>query len=314
MELITGHVLLKMDNGSWWSNIFGDMKTVPLEHNIYMLRLWDLHNKNLSTEQKFEKTIEIYKTLGIDCSKYYCKKDVSDDKQLEELLDKCIMFFSEFDFEVSYRFINTWIYMLNEKRGKEFILNYLKLVDNPWVEEIQNKMKSKEFLDIVNNLKEITNVSNRINKRFKLYYGSQGTGKTTLASEEANGRVVVCHSAMLPSDIMEDFTFNDGKATFVPSEFCKAMINGTKVVMDEINLLPFDSLRFLQGLLDDKKQIVYKGQLITIKDGFEVIGTMNLRIGNSVYSLPEPLVDRASDLKEFKLTGKDLVRSLRGAI
>ena len=112
---------------------------------------------------------------------------------------------------------------------------------------------------------------------------------------------------MLPSDIMEDFAFDDGKAGFHKSAFWTAMENGTQIVMDEINLLPFDSLRFLQGILDGKKSFIYKGQTVNIADGFKVIGTMNLQVNGMTYGLPEPLVDRCEEMRQFKLTAKDLL-------
>ena len=88
------------------------------------------------------------------------------------------------------------------------------------------------------------------------------------------------------------------------------MENGTKITLDEINLLPFESLRFLQSILDNKTEINYKGQVIHIKDGFQIIGTMNLTVNGSVFNLPEPLVDRACELKEYKLTAEQLAGAL----
>lgn len=170
-------------------------------------------------------------------------------------------------------------------------------------------MKSDEFKTMLSMLNEC-DVTSTINKRFKLYYGSQGTGKTTIAMKEASNNVVVCHSAMLPSDLMEDFNFKDGKAEFNPSALCKAMTEGKAIVLDEINLLPFESLRFLQSILDNKSEIVYKGHVIEIKDGFQIIGTMNLHVNGCVYALPEPLIDRASELRKFTLTAKNLLSAL----
>ena len=84
------------------------------------------------------------------------------------------------------------------------------------------------------------------------------------------------------------------------------MEEGQSIVLDEINLLPFDSIRFLQEILDGKTSFIYKGNTINIKDGFKIIGTMNLNLGGQTYPLPEPLVDRAEDIKEFILSDKSL--------
>ena len=72
--------------------------------------------------------------------------------------------------------------------------------------------------------------------------GSAGTGKTTAGMQLSNNRCMVCHSAMLPSDLMEDFKFNEGKAEFIPSSLQIAMTKGLPIVLDEINLLPYETL------------------------------------------------------------------------
>ena len=191
---------------------------------------------------------------------------------------------------------------------EKYIVNYFALTDNAYLNSIQEKMQSDEFKEIMSDMTVKT--TSNINNRFKLYYGAQGTGKTTQAMLEANNNVMVCHSAMLPSDLMEDFKFDDGKAAFTPSALCKAMTEGKTIVLDEINLLPFESLRFLQSILDNKAQFEYKGQTINIKDGFKIIGTMNLQVNGMTYALPEPLVDRAEDLKCFELTAEQLLSAI----
>jgi MoxR-like ATPase len=105
---------------------------------------------------------------------------------------------------------------------------------------------------------------------------------------------------------MEDFVFVEGKPSFKPSALWECMEQGKSITLDEINLLPFDSLRFLQGILDGKKEFLYKGHTVTIADGFEIIGTMNLVVNGSVFNLPEPLVDRCAYIEKFELTAEDL--------
>ena len=170
-------------------------------------------------------------------------------------------------------------------------------------------MNSTEFDMICSNLSKVK-PNKKINNRFELFYGSQGTGKTTYAMEQSNNNVMVCHSAMLPSDLMEDFKFIDGKPNFKPSALQNAMINGEKIVLDEINLLPFESLRFLQSILDGKKQFIYKGNTLEIKDGFKIIGTMNLSVNGTIYALPEPLVDRCENIKKYNLTAEQLLGAI----
>lgn len=225
--------------------------------------------------------------------------------------EKLIDFFKEFDFEPNFRFVNTLAKkcIASSTEAKAYVANYFALTDNSYATAIVNKMESIEFSHIMENLCSL-NTSKTINSRFKVYYGSQGTGKTTLAMSEADNNCMVCHSAMLPSDLMEDFKFVDGKAEFAPSKLYQAITEGNIIVLDEINLLPFESLRFLQSILDGKSQFTYKGKDVIIANGFKIIGTMNLHVNGMSYALPEPLVDRAEDLKEFKLTADQLMSAI----
>ena len=228
------------------------------------------------------------------------------------LLGKLIEFFSEFQFEPNFRFVNSMALALHIKKAeaREYITNYFALTDNPFKQEIAEKVKSAEFKQLLNDLAATPAPTNAINKRFKIYYGSQGTGKTTQAMRETDQKCMVCNSSMLPADLMEDFVFVDGKATFQPSALWLAMTNGTKITLDEINLLPFDSLRFLQTILDGKQEFLYKGNTVQIADGFQIIGTMNLCVNGMVYGLPEPLIDRAAEMRQFKLTAENLLAAL----
>ena len=240
-------------------------------------------------------------------------------KLTEELLDKSkatmqkiIAFFSEFQFEPNFRFVNTMCnYCIHEgvTQAKEYIANYFNLIDHHYADAIVEKMKSCEFSGILDDIQQLA-CTKKINKRFKIYYGSQGTGKTTNAMLETKNLCMVCHSAMLPSDLMEDFEFEEGRPKFKPSALQLAMVNGQKIVLDEINLLPFESLRFLQSVLDGKTEFTYKGKTIVIKDGFQIIGTMNLIVNGCKFALPEPLVDRACELRKYTLTADALIGAL----
>lgn len=105
---------------------------------------------------------------------------------------------------------------------------------------------------------------------------------------------------MLPNDLLQTFEFENGQPTFKPSELALAIENGGTICLDEINLLPQASLRFLQGILDNSKTFVYGGKTYNVNDNFNIIGTMNLVVNGVYEPLPQPLVDRASDIKHFK--------------
>lgn len=226
-------------------------------------------------------------------------------------LSNMINFFSEFAFTPSFRFVNTLALHYNTpKTASDFISNYFHLMDSAYTNDVVEKMKSPEFKDIIKDIAQYGTPSTTVNSRLKVYYGPAGTGKTTQAQQETENRCIVCNSSMLPSDLMEDFMFDSGNPTFNPSVLCECMEKGLPIVLDEINLLPFDSLRFLQGITDGKSSIIYKNRTINIHEGFQIIGTMNLSLGGATYGLPEPLVDRCSEIKSFTLTAEQLAAAI----
>jgi hypothetical protein len=229
-------------------------------------------------------------------------------------IQKLMDFFTEFSFVPSFRFTNTFAFMAckNANAAKEYVRNYFALMDSSYVKEVGQKLSSTEFMDIIQKIAQYGEPTSHINTRFKVYFGSAGTGKTTIAQTEADNRCIVCNSSMLPSDLMEDFIFKDGNPDFNPSLLWDCMEQGKTIVLDEINLLPFDSLRFLQGIVDGKTEFYYKNRPVHIKDGFQIIGTMNLSLGGMVYGLPEPLVDRCSEAKEFVLSAEQLAKAIVG--
>lgn len=305
--------ITKNKKGEVWSNLSGRGK---LETDLQQLHVCNellhlLKKRTLSNDTKqlyINKCIKAYQDLMSDEEKQ--NNDAINAQKIKDVCYNLINFFKDFDFEPNFRFVNTLKRNSQSvENAQTYICNYFKLTDNQYKEDVQEKVKSQEFKSLISDLQSIK-TNSIINTRFKVYYGSQGTGKTTQALKESNNVVMVCHSAMLPSDLLEDFKFEEGKPAFKKSALWEAMENGTKITLDEINLLPFESLRFLQSILDNKTEINYKGQVIHIKDGFQIIGTMNLTVNGSVFNLPEPLVDRAAELKEYKLTAEQLTGAL----
>ena len=305
--------ITKNKKGEIWSNLSGTSRaeTNTTQLSICKNILSILKSRKMSHDDKMQIVntyIRQYQDLMSDEEKVN-NKEVKV-QTIRTVCYELINFFKDFDFEPNFRFVNTLKKNSSSvETAQAYICNYFKLTDNQYKEDVQEKVKSQEFKNIINEMQSIS-TNSTINSRFKIYYGSQGTGKTTQALKESNNVVMVCHSAMLPSDLLEDFKFEEGKPAFKKSALWEAMENGTKITLDEINLLPFESLRFLQSILDNKTEINYKGQVIHIKDGFQIIGTMNLTVNGSVFNLPEPLVDRAAELKEYKLTAEQLVGAL----
>lgn len=254
--------------------------------------------------------VPVFTAPKVEAEEAVKAKPVIDKAQvLKNSLEKMINFFSEFSFAPSFRFINTLAHK-NIEASKGFVANYFALTDSPYVMEVKEKIKSAEFDEILKGIHNYGEPAHTVNNRLKVYYGAAGTGKTTLAQSETDNRCIVCNASMLPADLMEDFVFTDGHPDFNPSLLYDCMEKGLPIVLDEINLLPFDSLRFLQGITDGKSIISYKNREIHIKEGFQIIGTMNLTLGGATYGLPEPLVDRCSEIREFNLTAEQLMGAI----
>ncbi len=309
MKLYENYEIVVKKDGTIHSNIFGEWRCFTEEQQIRILK--DLKRTFTSKYSDDEEKQQALTDAMVRLGRTIDDVDIQTQAQLRSGCEKLINFFTEFNFQPNYRFINTFAKACRQSfdAATQYISNYFSLTDNNFASMITAKMQSDEFREIYGCFDAFSS-KKTINTRLKLYYGAQGTGKTTTAMQEAEGRCMVCHSAMLPADLMEDFAFTDGKPGFHKSLLWKAMIEGKTIVLDELNLLPFESLRFLQSILDGKTEFTYKGETVKIKDGFQIIGTMNLVVNGSVFSLPEPLVDRASELRQFKLTAEMLVGAL----
>ncbi len=231
------------------------------------------------------------------------KQEITRESLINEFGEKISQFFSEFDYEPSNRFLDNLLYLSKTtyKACKDYIKSYFELSDSPFVNEIKEKVKSLEFNVILDILSKIDSNKEQINKRFELYYGPAGMGKTYKATHDyPNAPKIICRSDMSGEDLFQSFEFIDGKPHYKNSELLNAMISGGVVILDEISLLPTECLTTLQGLLDNSNKFSFKGQEYEIKDGFKIIGTMNLIVNGQIRLLPEPLVDRARTIIEYK--------------
>lgn len=223
-----------------------------------------------------------------------------------EAVEKLNAFLSEFSYfrdGVSMRFINSFA---RSPQPKELLESYCEVSNMEDLPELREKMKSHEFAEVVD---LFTKFSPRpVNKRFAVFYGSPGGGKT-YAGEAACAKInddayetMVCSPSMDAADMLYAYRFDykSGKRGYVPTALLKAMLAGRAVVLDEINLLPMEARMFLQNILDNKSKVSVMGIELPIKDGFFVIGTMNLETGLGSSPLPLPLVDRACVVKNFK--------------
>lgn len=233
-------------------------------------------------------------------------KRVLDKTKAKAALQKLIEFFSEWKVDVSLRYVNSLV--LN-KDPQAYTRNYFYVMDHPDAMAIAEKVKSPEFAKIVAQLKSSGPTPKPINTRLIIYYGAPGAGKTYDATALTT-KQIPCASDMLPSDVIQKFGFTDGKPNFDPSDICVAMENGEKILLDEINLLPYPTLRFLQTITDNKESIDFQGRTIKIHPEFKIYGTMNLNVDGHAQPIPQPLADRAEEIKEYVLTADDLLRAL----
>ena len=172
--------------------------------------------------------------------------------------------------------------------------------------DLIEKMKSPEFGEVCDAFASFR--PKPLNRRFAVFYGAPGGGKTYAAikaGEKINGgkvEVVPCSPSMDAADTLYAYflDYKTGKRGYLPTALLNAMQEGKAVVLDEVNLLPMEARMFLQNVLDNKDRVNVMGTEIAIRDGFFVIGTMNLETGLGSTPLPLPLVDRACVVKEFR--------------
>lgn len=232
----------------------------------------------------------------------------------EDLVDRWFRFFSEFKFKPQPRFINTLVRMTKLAPMQEYVVGYFELTNNSYAADVAEKVKSREFKDLCADTAMVT-TGIKVNTRFEVYYGEPGGGKTTTAiCNNPDAKVVLCHASMTPDELFRGFDFEeekdaDGNVTgshpvFKGCALREAMEQGKVVILDEINLLNEDCRRALQAVTDNKAEVTINNDTIKIAEGFKVVGTMNLNVGDMVFPLPPALVDRAETIKRFEMDAK----------
>ena len=268
-------------------NIIGGSKK-PNVNNGSASNYGSLNSSNSSSVSSESNTIDRY-TTNVTKTENQIKQEVLEG--IEELQNTML----QFDTSVSPRMVST---MLHHSNPEAYLYGYLKLTGRE-CDDFMKKTQSQEWRRMMNKLKSAN--PKRINKRLAIYFGPAGGGKTTAALREA-GKKIGMHKDMTAKELMFDFTFENGDAQFSKSVFAQAMENGEPIVCDELNLASNTLLQFMQSVLDNSKSIFMDGQELVIKEGFKVIGTMNDIVSGVDRILPEPIVDRAMDIRYFELT------------
>ena len=220
------------------------------------------------------------------------------------MLNKFLSEFSYFRTGVSMRLVNTFA-TADDK--KECLRSYCEVSQMEDLPDLVEKMKSPEFAKVCDAFKPFK--PKPLNKRFAVFYGAPGGGKTfaaKIAGEKINGDgkvdVVPCSPSMDAADTLYAYRldYKTGRRGYIPTALLDAMVSGRAVVLDEVNLLPMEARMFLQNVLDNKDKVHIMGEEIPIHEGFFVLGTMNIDTGLGVQPLPLPLVDRACVVREFR--------------
>ena len=232
------------------------------------------------------------------------KEEPKDEMSLRyETYRKVKTFCKDFEFNPDPRFMNNLIYV---KDIDNYLIDFMQLTnyESELVELAKSKMKSPEWKQIKKDLSMIKPTHEKVNKRLAIYYGSAGTGKTTAALKEyPSAEKVIGSASQDPDDL---FTrFDPSSKDYVLTEIGNAIVNGKPIIIDEGNLYNQVVWQRLQGVLDNSEKLADRNRELTIKDGFRVIVTMNLETNLGKTPLPNPVVSRAEEIRNYDLNTFD---------
>ena len=117
-------------------------------------------------------------------------------------------------------------------------------------------------------------------ERLFILIGETGVGKSYMVEKRySNLPIWNCNKALEPYDLCYFLADTDGtglKPHETPFLKCvRGELKDNRIIMDEFNNLPFDTLMFIQGLTDEKKSIVLFDKRIEISPSFRILATQN---------------------------------------
>ncbi len=131
-----------------------------------------------------------------------------------------------------------------------------------------------------------------------LFQGETGSGKSQLAkyiSERYLGTPAVLipiHEQIKESQVLGKTEFKEGATQYVYSQFINAIKEGRPVIFDEINRMPPEFASIFHDLLQKEVGDVFThpmtGEKISIKNGFAIFGTANLKSERYRYGYDVP--------------------------
>jgi nitric oxide reductase NorQ protein len=135
---------------------------------------------------------------------------------------------------------------------------------------------------------------------FTIIIGPKGTGKTSLVRQFASLANKELQSVNFSlrtreSHLIGSKTLDKGEINFVEGILVKSMRGGGLLYLDELNAAEADVLLRLDEALDDRRQVVLKeadGQVITAREGWSVIATINPLSHVGTKELPPQLLSR----------------------
>ena len=202
------------------------------------------------------------------------------------------------------RQINSLRFLSTAAEGGQYLANCLELIGQPsdMLELCKAKCKSAEWKNIFEELKACPLSHGRFNQRLEIFYGPAGTGKTSRAiAENPTATRIVASATQDPSELFTRNVVNDhGGVDVVLTELGQAMVDGKPIIIDEVNLYQQCVMTRLQGATDGGKFLTDNGVNLTIKDGFKIVGTMNLETNLGKTALPDPLVSRAAKVEKME--------------
>ena len=208
---------------------------------------------NLLMGERGREGLKILKDNGTDFSLYSCNQDViSRLISANNLVDK-----SE---------LNVLVSLVREANEKQRDITLV---------EMERQTRRDDNVVLEEFFKAFDDTTNK--KRLFILMGETGVGKSYVVEKRyPNIITYACNSSLDPYSLCYYLADKDGTG-LKPYEtpFLNAVKNGGKVLFDEGNESPRDTLMFLQGLTDEKENVVIGDQLVKIHPEFRIIMTAN---------------------------------------
>ena len=188
--------------------------------------------------------------------------------------------------------------LINEANEKEI-----------YIDDIERKIK-KAKVDYTEKFFEAVDDPNS-KERLYILLGETGVGKSYMIEQRyPNIPQYACNQALDPYSLC--YHMDDKGDGLKPYEtpFLKAVKEGGKVFLDEMNELPHDTLMLIQGITDEKKSMVIGNETVDIHPAFKLVAAMNPPSETDERTpLGDALLSRAVGLV-IELTDEILVKRL----